>query len=89
MCIKVTNSKEQLIWARDNEIDMESVTFSALRYGLSASHLWQMKNPNKYKLLHELSKDKKPVKNQNIEKLNIKLKLVYTKKLKHLMNRSA
>ena len=64
MFIKVTNSKEQLIWARDNEIDMESVTFSALRYGLAASHLWQIKNPNKYKLLHALSKDKKAIKSE-------------------------
>ena len=39
---KVTDSKEQLVWARDNEIDMEAVSFSALRYGLDASCLWQV-----------------------------------------------
>ena len=59
---------EQLVWARDNEIDMEPVTFSVLRYGLAASHLWQMKNPNKHKLLHELSKGEKPVESKE-EKL--------------------
>ena len=68
---KVTNSKEQLIWARNLSIDMEVVTFSTLRYGIEAINSWEVRNPNKYQLLLEMSGNKKPSKsNEEMPKAN-------------------
>ena len=56
---KVTNSKEELLEAWINNIDMEVNRFYQLRYGMASINNWEVKNPNKLALLLQLmSKDR-------------------------------
>ena len=53
---KVIVSKEQLLWARNENIDMEVSTISTLR-GIEAVNRWEIKNPKKYEILQSFVED--------------------------------
>ena len=53
---KVIDSKEQLLWAQNENIDMEVSTISTLR-GIEAVNRWEIKNPKKYEILQSFVED--------------------------------